>query len=57
LLTVPPPLAPTFQRAILQSGTMLAPKYIQDLQTNWTQRNLQFREGQKIAASLILAEK
>jgi hypothetical protein len=57
LLTVPPPLAPTFQRAVLQSGTMLAPKYIQDLQTNWTQLNLQFREGFKIAASLILAEK
>jgi hypothetical protein len=58
LLTVPPPLAPTFQRAVLQSGTMLGPKYIQDLQTNWTQRNLQFREGHKIAASLFfLAEK
>jgi hypothetical protein len=58
LLTVPPALAPTFQRAVLQSGTMLAPKYIQDLQTNWTQLNLEFRKGHKIAASLIfLAEK
>jgi hypothetical protein len=56
LLTVPPALAPTFQRVILQSGTMLGPKYIQDLQANWTQRNLEFREGNKIASSLILAE-
>jgi hypothetical protein len=50
LLTVPPALAPTFQRAVLQSGTMLAPKYIQDLQTNWTQLNLEFREGHEIAS-------
>ena len=43
LLTVPPLLAPSFQRAVLQSGTLLSPTDMLYLNTNWTHFNLQFR--------------